>query len=216
MSRLTLFSILGLTTLCAGLVIMLDTASPEGKDSATAAVTDVIDFSREPDLRLGGATITEFGADGRLRYHLDAKAMARYENSEETLLGSPSLRINPESGGAPWDVESTDGAIRQITRKDGTAETIVLLRRGVVLKQLDQKTGRVAMTIRSEAIDLFPERQFAKSDTDVMIDSDVGRTLAIGMEGDLKTGQLRLASKPERPVHTIVLPTQFKQQTSSS
>lgn len=214
MSRTLLFLLI---LLIAAGAAYYATGIPEqaSRQQTVKGSSDSIDFSREPDLRLGGATITEFGSDGQLRYHLNAEAMARYENSEETLLGAPNLRINPDAGGAPWDVESSDGAIRQLTKSDGTTETIVLLRRGVVLKQLDEQTGRPAMTIRSEAIDLFPERQFAKSDTDVMIDSDVGRTLAIGMEGDLKTGQLRLASEPARPVHTIVLPTQFKKQTSS-
>lgn len=197
-------------SLMEGLEIPVDGAA------VPAPPPDISGPGDEPDLRLGDATITEFSETGEVRYRLDAEAMARYENLEETLLGAPRLRMESETAdGSPWDVVAKDGAIRQVTREDGTQETIVLLRRSAVLRQLEQHTNRPLLTIRSEAIDLFPERQFAKSTTDVMIDSDVGRTQAIGMEGDLKSGKLLLSSEPEQPVHTIVLPAQFKKQSAS-
>ncbi len=210
----SIFLVASLTGL-ALFVFLKPGTTPSAAPAATTLTADVPNLEEEPDLRLGGATITEFSATGAVRYRLDAEAMARYENHDETLVGSPSLRIQPESPGAsPWHVVSNDGAIRQVMREDGTAETMVLLRREVVLRQLHQETDRSILTIRSEAIDLFPERQFAKSVTDVMIDSDVGRTQAIGMEGDLKSGKLLLSSEPEQPVHTIVLPAQFKKQSA--
>jgi LPS export ABC transporter protein LptC len=171
--------------------------------------------NREPDLRLGDATIVEFNNQGMVRYRLHAKAMARFESDDQTLLGTPKLQILSDDGGPPWDVVAEDGAIQQITSTTGLAESVVLLRRNVVLKQIDTTTALPMLTIRSEAIDLFPDRKFAKSETSVMIDSDVGRTRASGMEGDLQSGRLFLSSGPERPVHTIVLPTQFKARSSS-
>jgi|GEM_PF-3380646 len=202
----------------AALIAWLLPAATEGTKANNASeVPDALpDLQSEPDLRLGGATITEFSTTGEIRYQLEAEAMARYENHDETLLGAPNLRIEPETpGGSPWDVVSLDGAIKQTPKPDGTQEPVVLLRRSVVLKQLDTTTGRPLLTIRSETVDLYPDRQFASSPTDVMIDSDVGRTQASSMEGDLESGKLLLSSELQKPVHTIVLPNQFKKQPNS-
>jgi LPS export ABC transporter protein LptC len=192
------------------------TEAPPPSAAESSAAESLPDPQSEPDLRLGNATITEFSATGEIRYQLDAEAMARYEDHDETLLGAPSLQIEPEEpGSSPWNVVSLDGAIRQIQNPDGSQEPLVLLRRSVVLKQLDAITGHPLLTIRSEMMDLYPDRQFASSPTDVMIDSDVGRTQASSMEGNLESGKLLLSSEPQEPVHTIVLPNQFKKQSSS-
>lgn len=210
-------ALLMLCVVAAPLAWLLLPGAPGSTFADPAAQPEVLpDLQSEPDLRLGGATITEFSSTGAIRYQLDAAAMARYENHDEILLGAPSLRIEPETpGGSPWDVVSLDGAIKQTQKPDGTQEPVVLLRRAVVLKQLDATTGRPLLTIRSETMDLYPDRQFASSPTDVMIDSDVGRTQASSMEGNLKSGKLLLSSNLQKPVHTIVLPNQFKKQPSS-
>jgi LPS export ABC transporter protein LptC len=206
-----------MTIAAAAFIVLKGLKIPNGRGVVPGADPDpeLPTPGEEPDLRLGNATITEYSETGEVRYRLDAEAMARYENQEETLLGGPRLRIQAQTdGGSPWDVVAQDGAIRPVTREEGKPENIVLLRRSAVLRQLEQDSDRPLLTIRSEAIDLFPERQFAKSTTDVMIDSDVGRTYATGMEGDLKSGKLLLSSEPERPVHTIILPAQFKKQSA--
>lgn len=177
--------------------------------SMTAGPDNAPDNATEPDLRLGGATITEFDRTGSLKYRLHAKQMSRFEATTETALSEPMLLIHSATS-APWNVESKTGMIRETTDPAGDIENVVLLRDDVVLRQLDKVSGHTVLVIRSAAIDLFPARQFAKSSASVMIDSDVGRTQAASMQGDLKTGQLHLSSNAEQPVHSIVLPTQFK------
>lgn len=178
--------------------------SPQG-----LSTSDDPDKSTEPDLRLGRATITEFDEAGNLKYRLRANEMSRYEATTETSLTDPTLLIH-SANGAPWKVESRTGKISEAVDPVGEVEQVVLLREDVVLRQLDKLSGHEVLVIRSAAIDLFPARQFAKSLASVMIDSDVGRTQAASMQGDLKTGQLHLSSDAEQPVHSIVLPTQFK------
>jgi len=171
--------------------------------------SDEPEKSAEPDLRLGRATITEFDETGNLKYRLRANEMSRFETTTETSLTDPTLLIH-SADGAPWKVESKTGKISEAIDPAGEVEQVVLLREDVVLRQLDKLSSHEVLVIRSAAIDLFPARQFAKSLASVMIDSDVGRTQAASMQGDLKTGQLHLASDAEQPVHSIVLPTQFK------
>jgi lipopolysaccharide export system protein LptC len=59
-------------------------------------------------------------------------------------------------------------------------------------------------------MDLYPARQYAETDQDVMIDSHIGRTTATGLEGDLQLGMLRFFSSRSARVHTVLLPEQFK------
>lgn len=201
--------------LCFGSLFWLGYFFLRTNDDATAQSPQILsssddpDKSAEPDLRLGGATITEFDETGNLKYRLRANEMSRYEATTETSLTNPTLLIH-SADGAPWKVESRTGKISEAVGPAGDVEQVVLLREDVVLRQLDKLSSHEVLVIRSAAIDLFPARQFAKSLASVMIDSDVGRTQAASMQGDLKTGQLHLASDAAQPVHSIVLPTQFK------
>ncbi len=212
MTRQILLSVVGIA--CLGSLLWLGyfflrtngaaVQSPQG-----LSTSDDPDKSTEPDLRLGRATITEFDEAGNLKYRLRANEMSRYEATTETSLTDPTLLIR-SANGAPWKVESRTGKISEAVDPVGEVEQVVMLREDVVLRQLDKLSGHEVLVIRSAAIDLFPARQFAKSLASVMIDSDVGRTQAASMQGDLKTGQLHLSSDAEQPVHSIVLPTQFK------
>ena len=212
MTRQILLSVVGIA--CLGSLLWLGyfflrtngaaVQSPQG-----LSASDDPDKSTEPDLRLGRATITEFDEAGNLKYRLRANEMSRYEATTETSLTDPTLLIH-SANGAPWKVESRTGKISEAVDPVGEVEQVVMLREDVVLRQLDKLSGHEVLVIRSAAIDLFPARQFAKSLASVMIDSDVGRTQAASMQGDLKTGQLHLSSDAEQPVHSIVLPTQFK------
>ena len=64
--------------------------------------------------------------------------------------------------------------------------------------------------MRTPALYLYPDRQYAETDQDVIIDTDVGRTKAVGLQGDLQQGLLNLFSSADQRVHTIVLLGQFK------
>lgn len=212
MTRAILRSLVGIA--CLGSLIwlgyfLLRTDESAAQSPHTSSTSSDPKNSTEPDLLLGGATITEFDQTGSLKYRLRAKQMSRFETTAETALIDPILLIHSDTG-EPWNVKSKTGKIRETVDPTGEVEQVVLLREDVVLRQLDELSGQEVLVIRSAAIDLFPARQFAKSLASVMIDSDVGRTQAASMHGDLKTGQLHLSSDAEQPVHSIVLPTQFK------
>ena len=212
MTQAMLRSLVGIA--CLGTLIWLGyfflrTDESAAQSPQASSTSNDADNSTEPDLRLGGATITEFDQTGNLKYRLRATQMARFEATTETALTDPVLLIHSDTG-APWNVASKTGKIRETVDPAGEVEQVVLLRDDVILRQLDKLSGHEVLVIRSAAIDLFPARQFAKSLASVMIDSDVGRTQAASMQGDLKTGKLHLSSDAGQPVHSIVLPTQFK------
>ena len=87
---------------------------------------------------------------------------------------------------------------------DGQIEEVVRLREGVVLVQT-LGTGD-QMTLYSEALDIFPDRQYAESDQDVMIDSAMSRFYSAGIKSDLKAGSMSLFASETEPVRTILQP----------
>ena len=168
------------------------------------------ELAEEPDVYLRDATITEFATTGSRKYRLHASRMDRFDRDNLTRLTDPVLNMSNVDA-PPWDVLAQRGVI---TRNDKGTEDVVQLNDDVVLKQLDDAGTATELTIRSSALTVHPHRQYAETDQDVMIDSEVGRTLASGMQGDLKQGLLFLSSDAAQPVHTIVLPQQFKETQS--
>ena len=87
-------------------------------------------------------------------------------------------------------------------------EEVVFLSDEVHMLQDHPVNGLV--TLRSDSFYLYPDRQYAQTQQNVTIDTQVGRTTAAGMTADLETGVLTLMSSETQRVHTIVLPEQFK------
>lgn len=160
-----------------------------------------------PDLTMTGAEILQFEADGSLKYRLEAERIRYFERRRLTRLEAPRLRLyDPQQ--PPWLVTSRHGYLRRRGGVDQTPEEIVYLRETVVLaQQFDD--GR-HLELSTEALYLYPDRRYAETDQDVMIDTNAGRTLASGLQGELDKGLMRLYSNAAEQVHSIVLPGQFK------
>ncbi len=162
------------------------------------------ELADEPDLHMEGATITQFQQDGTLRYRLGAREIRHFEKERFTRLLTPDLELHNESD-PPWRITAALGEMH------GTADTPdgerVLLRKSVVVHR--RGTGSDYTTIRCETLDLYPERQYAETRGDVMIDTNIGRTRARGMQADLTRGSMKLSSAPDAAVHTVIQREQF-------
>lgn len=173
-------------------------------DSASPADTLI---ESEPDIYGHGVTFTQLRDDGSLQYQLTASAIRQFQDNNLTSMVSPSLKLhNPQQ--PPWDIRSNHGYIRGAETGGENKEEVVYLREEVLLEQNDPERGFI--TMRSEAMYFYPDRQYAETDQGVMIDTQVGRTRAAGMQAYLDTGLLKLMSNETQRVHTIVLPEQFK------
>jgi lipopolysaccharide export system protein LptC len=164
------------------------------------------DLLGEPDLHMRDALITQFTARGTMKYQLASRRIRHFESDELTRLTAPNLSLYSTSQ-PPWQVSSDHGYIRQ-SRAQRPPTEVVFLRENVQLKQ-EYDDGR-HIRLNSPALYLYPDRQYAETDQDVIIETNVGRTKAVGLEGDLQSGLLNLFSSSEQRVHTIVLPNQFK------
>ena len=169
------------------------------------------ELADEPDLYMEQATITQFQDDGSIQYRLAAREIRHFEDEQLTRLLEPDLELhNPPE--PPWRVTSERGEIHGVAgAPDGER---VLLRDAVVVHQ--GGPGADYMTIRCEALDIYPERKYAETEGNVMIDTDVGRTAARGMQADLTRGSMKLSSSTDAAVHTIVQPGQFQRGAPSS
>ena len=163
----------------------------------------------EPDVYGENVTFNQLNADGTLHYHLRAQAIRQFSSEELTRMTSPELKLlNPQE--PPWDIASNLGYIRKRLAPNGQAEEVVFLREDVEMVQT--RADLSVVTLSSESFYIYPDRQYAETDQDVMIDTAVGRTKAAGLKADLETGLLKLSSNSNQRVHTIVLPEQFKNQ----
>ena len=179
---------------------LIGTDVPEQSEKETIILT-------EPDVFGEDVLFNQLRADGSLHYRLRASAIRQFNSDELTRMTTPELHLTNIKQ-PPWDIGSRHGYIRSRTNPEGNPEEVVYLRDTVKMVQEHPVNGQI--TLRSESFYIYPDRQYAETDQDVMIDTEVGRTTAAGMRADLKTGTLNLSSSSSQRVHTIVLPEQFK------
>ena len=165
------------------------------------------ELADEPDLYMEDALITQFQPNGSMKYQLHSTQIRHFERDNLTRLAAPVLTLhNPDR--PPWKIDAAQGYIRRRADEHGAPEEVVFLRRDVGLEQRFEDGRR--LRIESPSLYIYPDRQFAETEQAVMIDTEVGRTTAVGLRGDLQRGLLKLFSSTQQRVHTIVLPGQFK------
>jgi lipopolysaccharide export system protein LptC len=183
------------------LAIVTSKEQPEGAQLPEA-------LADSPDLLMARATIVQYREDGTLSYRLIASELRHFDEDAITHLRDADLHVINELGDPPWDINARYGSINRQPLPDQGTQDVVHLRDEVKMEQ-QYPDGRF-VRLETPAIDYYPERQYAETSRDVMIDTDVGRTRAVGLEGELQKGLLRLFSNDEERVHTIVLRSQFR------
>ncbi len=161
------------------------------------------ELAGEPDLYMQGAHITQFEDDGAIQYRLTAREIRHFEDRRSTRLLEPGLELHSDTE-PPWRITAQRGRIHGNAASGGEQ---VLLRDSVIVQQQGQ--GSAYLTIRCEALDVYPQRKYAETEGDVMIETDVGRTAARGLKADLTSGSMKLSGGDDAAVHTIVEPDQF-------
>lgn len=188
----------------AGVLLLSEPLEPKPEEEFLPA-----GIAEEPDLYIEDAVITQYLPSGTVHYRLISKLLRQFEADELVRLTEPRLVVNSETR-PPWRVRSAHGYVRRLrgSKDQGGGEEVVFLRDDVQLEQREPDGRHVRLT--TSTLYVFPEREYAETDRDVMIDSHAGRTTATGLKGDLQRGLLQLSSSDRRRVHTILLPDQFK------
>ena len=170
-----------------------------------------------PELFATDVSFQQLNPDGSLYYQLDAAAIEQFEGRNTTELDQPDIHLT-NANGPPWDISAESGVLTQQSLAPGAAADpavdpggdVVTLINSVEMIQIHPQNGTVR--VNSDKFMLYPQEQFAQTDEDVMIDTEVGRTQAAGMHVDLDSGVITLKSDPQQRIHTIILPEQFQQQ----
>ncbi len=160
----------------------------------------------EPDVYMEDAIITQFLPDGSIKYRLDAAEITHFEHDDLTRMVEPVFDLH-DTEKSPWNISSRRGNIRRQMNSAGVVEEVVYLRDDVNLRQ-ERGSGRY-VNLATSAMYYYPDRQYAESDQAVIINTKTGRTRAVGFEGDLKDGWMKLFSSPEQRVHIIVQQSNF-------
>lgn len=159
----------------------------------------------EPDVYMDSPVVAQYHPNGTLEYRLVARRASHYQPQALTRLQDPHLTLY-RTGAAPWEARARQGVLRRPPA--GAPEEIVTLDQDVLLEQ--SQPGGEHLRLSTPALRLYPRRQYAETDRDVMIESSFGRTYAEGLEGDLKNGVLYLRSADGGRVRTVLQPDQFK------
>lgn len=188
--------------LLAGVVLLADPFDPP-----PGPVELPEELAGEPDLYMEDVIITQYRPNGRMKYQLASHQIRHFERDNLTRLAAPRLTLHNETQ-PPWKIESDHGYIRHRTNPAGVSEEVVFLRRNVKLEQRYDDGRRLRLECPS--LYIFPDRQYAETQQNVIVDSDISRTTGVGFQGDLQHGVLKLFSSARQRVHTIFLPEQFK------
>lgn len=164
-------------------------------------------LSDEPDLVIESAVIRQYRDSGDLRYLLRSPLIEHYQDQALTLLEEPDLELHDQPE-PPWRVTARRGVIRNASESRQGGDEEVELEEDVQMQQTFDDGRRYVLSTPS--ITLYPQREYAETDQNVMITTHAGRTKAVGLEGSLGEGLLKMYSNDEQRVHTIILPDQFK------
>lgn len=201
MNAKTVIWVIAAMLLATAMLAVLRDTDEDSQDDLPAALADA------PDLHMVNASIVQYATDGTLRYRLKAAQIRHFEQDGLTRLSDAEMLVH-DADEPPWQIEADSGEIRTAAAGSTITEEAVYLRDNVLMAQ--EHADGSFIRVQTSAMDYYPERQYAETTRDVMIDTDVGRTMAGGLQGELHTGFLKLFSGAEARVHTIVLRRQFR------
>lgn len=199
-ARSTFMVLLGLGAAGIALLVMDQRSGP-------SALPDMVPQTdqQDADFFMEQVEVEQYRPDGSLEYVLHADGVQHFEEDARTRLDQPRLTLHQDDQ-PPWFASARDGVLRRPLA--GASEETLTLRDEVELEQTLPDGDWVRLTTPS--LRVYPRRQYAETDQDVMIDSLIGRTTATGLEGDLQLGIINFLSTGEAPVSTVLQPEQFK------
>ena len=168
------------------------------------------ELHNEPDVYMEDSIITQFDEHGNIRYRLASSEITHFETENVTNLEKPVFHLHQPSPDTPWNATAMSGSITQRPNHANVLEERLFLRDNVVLKRGFDNEDKRHIMLETSTLFIYPERQFAETDQAVIIETASSLTKAVGFQGDLESGWMKLSSSPAQRVHIIVLPHQSK------
>lgn len=139
----------------------------------------------DPDYVIHGFKVTKLTPAGRPQYVLHAETLTHYPDDDATAIARPQLTYSPVRAGAPaLTMQARAGTM------SADAERVDL--HGDVRVERAAFAGRPPLTVRTEALTVFPGKEQARSDMLVTITEGNSHLTGAGMDLD-------------RPAQTFIL-----------
>jgi lipopolysaccharide export system protein LptC len=139
----------------------------------------------DPDFIAENLDITQMNAAGKPDYILSAARMTHYPDDDTTDILAPRL-VERRDKARPISIRSDRGQLL------GRGEEAKLYGNVVVVRAASK--GQSEMRVQTQYLDVFPDRDFARTDKPVLITQDKSRLSGVGMEFNNKTQQFALLS----------------------
>lgn len=150
---------------------------------ASFAPTPLVDDSDRPDFFMENARILTLDSEGRPHHELNGDSARYYRQPDITRIENPVLTFNRKPDEQPWTLSALQGLVSD------NGQRVELLEQ-VQLQQ--QHSGRQLLT---EALILYPQRDYAETSHSVRLEAPRQVTTAEGMQVYLEEGRLELLSK---------------------
>jgi lipopolysaccharide export system protein LptC len=168
-----------LLSLCASLLVLLywGFSEPEKiyRSQAPALLSEV-------DAYMLDAEILEFNAEGRLQQQLVAERIEHLPDTDQTLLTIPSMKIL-RPGNPAVHIQAMRGTV-------DSRRNLITLQQEVVVKQ----NGSSHYRLETSTLSLWPEKEYAETQSPVVISNASGIIKATGLKAYLADGRIKLLS----------------------
>lgn len=139
----------------------------------------------QPDFFMHNTRILQLNEAGTTAYQLTSERAVHLRDDDSTLLTEPRLQFFRDNEPLPWLLQAESGRAAEGGNR-------VDLERNVVLQRDDP--AQTTTRMNTEALTLFPDRDYAETAEDVRIEAAGSVTTATGMKVYLNDGRLELLS----------------------
>lgn len=157
--------------------------------------------SNEPDTYMLNASIMQYDDRGELQHEIKASRFTHFPVTDITAIFLPMISLTEKPGESPWEFRADEG---RILTPNGEREQVVELWDNVHATR-SGVSGR-AVSLRTENLTLYPDRDYAETDAKVHIRSRAGRTTAVGMKAFFNQDRFIFFSRDGDQVVTVLRP----------
>jgi lipopolysaccharide export system protein LptC len=140
----------------------------------------------DPDFIAEDFGITKMSPGGTPEYSLSAERMLHYPDDESTDVLAPRM-VQRHENAAPILIRADRGLISRNGEETSFYGNVVVVR--------EASRGRSELRVRTEYLQIIPDRDLVRTDKPVVITEGRSRLTGVGMEFNNKTRQFALLSQ---------------------
>lgn len=151
----------------------------------TEDVDQVEDRSGAPQIIVEQTQLTHFNLSGTVAHQLQSEKLLSEEGDGLVYVSNPVIGIDPNRSDS-WEAFSQRGTYNQQTKAMQMSGEVILIRR---------QPEDDPITISTDVLNYYPDKNFAESDSPVIIETTGHKIETIGMSVDFAVSQYTLKSQ---------------------